>query len=129
MFLLPLANSFSETWLKFRKRVPKRIRAVAVVRVNFFRLVVALLAGWAAGHEQRNVRAVEEYGSISSQRLVFSVCRQRCLPFCTKTVLTVLNVFVFCWAGRRLVRAPGKLIIWRRFKTIFLKLFFFGEGA
>jgi len=82
MFLLPLTNSFSETWLKFRKRVPKRIRAVAVVWVNFLRLVVALLAGWAAGHEQRNVRAVEENGSISTQRIVL-VRWQHCLPFYT----------------------------------------------
>ena len=74
MFLLPLTNSFSETWLKFRKRVCKRICAVAVVWVNFFRLVVSLLAGWAAGQEQRNVGVAEEDGYISTQRLVFLVC-------------------------------------------------------
>jgi hypothetical protein len=128
MFLLPLTNSFSETWLKFRKRVPKRIRAVAVVRVNFFRLVVALLADWSAVHEQRNVRVVEENGSISTQRLVFLVCCQRSVPFYSKTLLTVERI-VFSWAGRRLVRAPSKLIIiWRRFKTIFFNFFLGGGG-
>jgi hypothetical protein len=40
---------FSETWLKLRKRVLKRIRAVAVVWVKFVRLVVALLARWLGG--------------------------------------------------------------------------------
>jgi hypothetical protein len=126
MFLLPLTNSCSETWLKFRKRVRKRIRAVAVVWVNFFRLVVALLAGWAAGHEQRNVRTVEENGSISTQRLVFLVCWQRCLPFCTKTVLTVLNVFVFCWARPETCARPGQANHLVPFQNDFLETFFFG---
>jgi hypothetical protein len=50
---LPITNLFCETSLTIRKLVLKKVRAIVRMWIIIARLVVALLAGWVAGHEQR----------------------------------------------------------------------------
>lgn len=51
--VLPITNLFCET-STIQKRVLKKVRAIATMRINFARLAAALRAGWVAGHDQRN---------------------------------------------------------------------------